>query len=309
MADLTKVRLVRCPNCQTILRELVNYSLYKCGACGSVLSAKHKDHGSASLAEKKEVETDHHYKSGNFSERREQQEHESQMGQEGSSEKREEMGVPWRKPLDDIQDKTNILKQLKVTPSKLGDTQSSMPKVDIPVAKTDSFSQVSAMADIPKIQIVRCPKCRKMLPEPVDCSVYKGGGCGAVLKGKKKGHGSVGLSEKGDVESDHAKSGNYLGRILIRRVQQDCVQDCDSLVSFPLSLFTNLEDLHVQHCGILDVISSAPNSLPYLRKLKLKDCYNLVSFPEGGLPTPKLESLSISNCAKLSPETAWVSRK
>ncbi|MED6216704.1 hypothetical protein PIB30_010144 [Stylosanthes scabra] len=77
------------------------------------------------------------------------------------------------------------------------------------------------MADIPKMQIVRCPKCRNILSEPVDCSVYKCGGCGAVLKGNKKGHGSVGLSEKGDVESDHAKSGNYLGRILIRRGQQE----------------------------------------------------------------------------------------
>ncbi|XLR13958.1 hypothetical protein S83_041896 [Arachis hypogaea] len=57
--------------------------------------------------------------------------------------------------------------------------------------------------------------------------------------------------------------------------------------------------------GILDVISSAQNSLPYLRKLKLKDCSKLVSFPEGGLPAPKLESLSISNCAKLLPEAAW----
>ncbi|KAL4389820.1 hypothetical protein AHAS_Ahas03G0083300 [Arachis hypogaea] len=95
-------------------------------------------------------------------------------------------------------------------------------------------------------------------------------------------------------------SQNYLA--LERLHLQRC---CDSLVSFPLSLFNKLEDLRVHDCGILDVISSAPNSLPYLRKLKLKDCSKLVSFPEGGLPAPKLESLSISNCAKLLPEAAW----
>ncbi|MED6216703.1 hypothetical protein PIB30_010143 [Stylosanthes scabra] len=187
MADSTKVRLVRCPNCQTILPVLVDYSLYKCGACGSVLSAKRNDHGSASLLEKKDDETDHHYKSGNFSERiskrRAQQEHESQVVQEGSNKREKkweclgeshwmiykdtaetssskeighEKGVETeflKILLESLpSDKTNILKQLKVTPSKLGDqseasikegkdTQSSMPKVDIPVAKTDSFSQ------------------------------------------------------------------------------------------------------------------------------------------------------------------------
>ncbi|XP_057749250.1 putative disease resistance protein At3g14460 [Arachis stenosperma] len=80
---------------------------------------------------------------------------------------------------------------------------------------------------------------------------------------------------------------------------------CSSLISFPMSLFTNLEELQVQGCSNLKKISSPPNCLPYLRKLELKDCSKLVLFPEGGLPAPKLESLSIRSCTELSPDTAW----
>ncbi|QHO55897.1 hypothetical protein HN51_010755 [Arachis hypogaea] len=77
------------------------------------------------------------------------------------------------------------------------------------------------MADLAKVRVVRCPKCRNILQEPVDYSVYRCGGCGTTLKAKHKDHGSVGLSEKGEAESDHAKSGNYLRRILIRRMLQE----------------------------------------------------------------------------------------
>ncbi|KEH17610.1 NBS-LRR type disease resistance protein [Medicago truncatula] len=59
---------------------------------------------------------------------------------------------------------------------------------------------------------------------------------------------------------------------------------CDSLISFPLSLFHKFEDLHVQNCNNLNFISC---------------------FPEGGLHAPKLESLSIIKCVDFSSETAW----
>lgn len=80
---------------------------------------------------------------------------------------------------------------------------------------------------------------------------------------------------------------------------------CDSLITFPLSLFPKLEDLRVQDCSNLQFFSSAPNSVPHLRKLKLKECSKLAWFPEGGLHAPKLESLSICKCVDLSPETTW----
>lgn len=39
------------------------------------------------------------------------------------------------------------------------------------------------MAEGPKVRLVRCPKCDKLLQERPDYSVYKCGGCGAVLRG------------------------------------------------------------------------------------------------------------------------------
>lgn len=35
-----------------------------------------------------------------------------------------------------------------------------------------------------KVRLVRCPKCRQLLPELPDFQVYKCGGCGAILQGK-----------------------------------------------------------------------------------------------------------------------------
>ncbi|XP_027082703.1 uncharacterized protein [Coffea arabica] len=69
------------------------------------------------------------------------------------------------------------------------------------------------MAEASKGRLVRCPKCENLLPEPPGFSVYQCGGCGAVLRAKKKellGDGllgtsdeerSRGASEKGDVDN------------------------------------------------------------------------------------------------------------
>ncbi|KAH9626681.1 hypothetical protein KSS87_021582 [Heliosperma pusillum] len=57
------------------------------------------------------------------------------------------------------------------------------------------------MAETSKVRLVRCPKCENLLPELPDYSVYQCGGCGAVLRAKKKGNleGGKGL-EKSDGE-------------------------------------------------------------------------------------------------------------
>lgn len=39
------------------------------------------------------------------------------------------------------------------------------------------------MAEASKVRLVRCPKCENLLPEMPDFSLYKCGGCGAILKG------------------------------------------------------------------------------------------------------------------------------
>lgn len=40
MAEISKVRLVRCPKCENLLPELQDYSVYQCGGCGAVLRGK-----------------------------------------------------------------------------------------------------------------------------------------------------------------------------------------------------------------------------------------------------------------------------
>ncbi|KAI3453799.1 hypothetical protein Pfo_010462 [Paulownia fortunei] len=54
------------------------------------------------------------------------------------------------------------------------------------------------MAEAAKVRLVRCPKCENLLPELPDFSLYQCGGCGAVLKAKKKGILEDGLSEISD---------------------------------------------------------------------------------------------------------------
>ncbi|XP_059634325.1 uncharacterized protein LOC132276754 isoform X2 [Cornus florida] len=49
-----------------------------------------------------------------------------------------------------------------------------------------------------KIRLVGCPKCRNLLPEPTNYSVFKCGGCGAVLRAKKRVAGAETSSHKFD---------------------------------------------------------------------------------------------------------------
>ncbi|PSS09363.1 Extra-large guanine nucleotide-binding protein like [Actinidia chinensis var. chinensis] len=51
-----------------------------------------------------------------------------------------------------------------------------------------------------KVRLVRCPKCKNLLPELPHFSVYQCGGCGTVLRAKKKGPVSDHSSEKSDDE-------------------------------------------------------------------------------------------------------------
>lgn len=42
-----------------------------------------------------------------------------------------------------------------------------------------------------KIRLVRCPKCRLVLPELPHYNVYKCGGCGTTLQGNKSRHSLI----------------------------------------------------------------------------------------------------------------------
>ncbi|PON82470.1 putative zinc-ribbon domain [Trema orientale] len=56
------------------------------------------------------------------------------------------------------------------------------------------------MSEEAKVRLVRCPKCQNLLPELPDYSVYQCGGCGAVLRAKKRAPANDVLSEKSDDE-------------------------------------------------------------------------------------------------------------
>ncbi|KAL6327568.1 hypothetical protein AAG906_021858 [Vitis piasezkii] len=78
---------------------------------------------------------------------------------------------------------------------------------------------------------------------------------------------------------------------------------CDSLTSFPLAFFTKLETLDIWGCTNLESLYIPDGfhhvDLTSLQSLYIYYCANLVSFPQGGLPTPDLRSLLISSSKKL----------
>ncbi|KAL6326905.1 hypothetical protein AAG906_012181 [Vitis piasezkii] len=78
---------------------------------------------------------------------------------------------------------------------------------------------------------------------------------------------------------------------------------CDSLRLFPLGFFTKLEHLLFRRFANLEALY-IPDGLHHvdltsLQCISIWDCPNLVSFPQGGLPTPNLRMLLIGNCKKL----------
>ncbi|XP_048425331.1 putative disease resistance protein At3g14460 [Pyrus x bretschneideri] len=82
----------------------------------------------------------------------------------------------------------------------------------------------------------------------------------------------------------------------------DLVQSCDSLRSFPLGIFPKLSSLYIWGCQNLESFSvegGANENLSHSDSLAIVTCPNLVSFPDGGLPTPNLTYFSVLACEHL----------
>ncbi|KAB2604111.1 disease resistance RPP13-like protein 1 [Pyrus ussuriensis x Pyrus communis] len=84
----------------------------------------------------------------------------------------------------------------------------------------------------------------------------------------------------------------------------DLSNSCDSLRSFPLGIFPNLSSLDIWRCENLESLSvsvegGADENLSHLNSLVICGCPNLVSFPDGGLPTPNLTSFQVYECENL----------
>ncbi|KAK4590312.1 hypothetical protein RGQ29_020743 [Quercus rubra] len=77
---------------------------------------------------------------------------------------------------------------------------------------------------------------------------------------------------------------------------------CDSLKSLRLYLFPKLRCLSIWDCKNLESLSMSNRNqkdLTSLEALEIRDCPNLEYFPKGGLPTPNLTSIWLSNCKNL----------
>ena len=87
------------------------------------------------------------------------------------------------------------------------------------------------------------------------------------------------------------------------KLERLCIgSSCDSMIHLPLQLFPSLRSLSIWNCANLESLSMPEESqakLTSLDALEIKDCPKLVSFPEGGLPTPNLTSIWFSNCNDL----------
>ncbi|MED6209877.1 hypothetical protein PIB30_058893 [Stylosanthes scabra] len=78
---------------------------------------------------------------------------------------------------------------------------------------------------------------------------------------------------------------------------------CDSLTTLNLDLFPKLKILCLWDCPNLESVSSNrefKDDLASLESLEVRDCPRLMSFPEGGLHAPNLESIFLSNCKSLN---------
>jgi hypothetical protein len=80
-----------------------------------------------------------------------------------------------------------------------------------------------------------------------------------------------------------------------------CLENCDSLKSFPLHLFPKLYDIQIYECSNLESLT-VPEHYEHdlvTLQIRISYCPNFVSFPKGGLRAPSLTSLDIEYCENL----------
>ena len=79
---------------------------------------------------------------------------------------------------------------------------------------------------------------------------------------------------------------------------------CNSMISFSLGALPVLKSLFIEGCRNLKSIliseDGSQNNLSFLRSIKIWDCNELESFPQGGLHTPNLIYFAVWKCQKLS---------
>ncbi|XP_049388417.1 putative disease resistance protein At3g14460 [Solanum stenotomum] len=96
------------------------------------------------------------------------------------------------------------------------------------------------------------------------------------------------------------RSCNNLTRLLIPTATETVsIRDCDNLEILSVACGTQMTSLHIYNCEKLKSLPEHMQQLlPSLKELKLVNCSQIESFPEGGLPF-NLQQLWISCCKKL----------
>ncbi|WMV56354.1 hypothetical protein MTR67_049739 [Solanum verrucosum] len=96
------------------------------------------------------------------------------------------------------------------------------------------------------------------------------------------------------------RSCNNITRLLIPTATETVsIRDCDNLEILSVACGTQMTSLHIYNCKKLKSLPEHMQQLlPSLKELKLVNCSQIESFPEGGLPF-NLQQLWISCCKKL----------
>ncbi|CAN6696593.1 unnamed protein product [Malus baccata var. baccata] len=105
---------------------------------------------------------------------------------------------------------------------------------------------------------------------------------------------------------EHCKKLEFLSREMMAKLTSlqslYLIGSCDGQIDFPLGIFPKLSSLSITNCENLESLSvsvEADENLSHLNYLAIQICPNLVSFPDGGLPTPNLTSFSVAACENL----------
>ena len=177
------------------------------------------------------------------------------------------------------------------------------------IKKCPSLSSVSGMELPSMLEFLKIKKCKRLesLPE----GMMQNNNClrSLIVKGCSSLRSFPNVSS---LEYLEIRNCGKLELPLSQEMMHNCYpsltrleikNSCDSLTLFPLGSFTELENLWFRKYANLESLH-IPDELHYVDLTSLQDisichCPNLVSFPQGGLPTPNLRVLSIINCKKL----------
>ncbi|KAJ9685557.1 hypothetical protein PVL29_017554 [Vitis rotundifolia] len=174
------------------------------------------------------------------------------------------------------------------------------------IKKCPSLSSVSEMELPSVLEFLEIKKCNRLesLPE----GMMQSNNCLRRLIVK----GCSSLRSLPNVTSLEFLKIRNCGKLELPEMMHNCYpslitletkNSCDSLTLFRLGSFTKLVNLLFIKCANLEAIH-IPDGLHHvdltsLQVIAIWGCPNLVSFPQGGLPTPNLRVLWIDNCKKL----------